>query len=125
MGLTKIKLLASFFIRFASFVAAALALTIGVGYSPFWPLVYWMFPLFLPFTGYERSMMGTATIFSTHAYAANAAYLIVVAAVAAALSFKKTVGWSVAVWVITVGVSAAMTHIIINARGYYFWMDTP
>lgn len=118
------NLFVEYLLRLLAFVAAAATATFGVLLIA-WPFIYWTAPVFIPFKGYERSVMDTATRFARHPVLWNAGYIVIVSAAAAALTLRKRTGTSILFWFVVVGVASVLTHLVLNELGYYFFMDTP
>lgn len=112
------------FLRVLTFLAAAAIATFGV-LSTVWPLIYFTAPLFVPFTGYQQSVMGSATPFARHPALWNGVYVATVAAAAAIVTLRKRPFKTFMLWMLMVVGAAVVTHLLLNARGYYFVMEAP
>jgi hypothetical protein len=116
-------------LRFLALAPIPPAIGLGVVYVAWW-LFYLSVPIFFPFLAYEYScsnigVRGGETVFHDYGWHWSGAYLAAIAAATAALTFRKPFVMSLAVLPLVTIVLGTLVHVILNALGFCYWLDTP
>jgi hypothetical protein len=116
-------------LRFLALAPVPPVLGFGVPWL-FWWLFYLSIPIFFPFLAYEYScstigIRGAPTLFHGYGWYWSAAYLVLVVAGTAVLTFRQSYIVSLAALLLITAVFGLLTHLVLNALGFCYWLDTP